>query len=72
MNGVCFPVGSPAEDFAAAVAEILSTPEEYEKLSVRAFHEYKTRLNWETSVNALLDLCHRALEPPSSMGVESV
>jgi hypothetical protein len=67
-----FPVGSPAEDFAMAVAEILRTPERYENLSVGAFHEYETRLNWVTSVCSLVDLFHRALEPVSHTSEEYV
>lgn len=63
VNGVCLPTGSPAEDFAKAVIETLHSPGMYERLSASAFHEYETRLNWDTSVRSLVSLCHRALEP---------
>jgi glycosyltransferase involved in cell wall biosynthesis len=66
VNGVCLPIGSSAADFADAVSEILRVPGMFEKLSAGAFHEYESRLNWDSSVRLLVDLCHRAFESVSS------
>ncbi|HVJ07685.1 MAG TPA: glycosyltransferase family 4 protein [Acidisarcina sp.] len=61
-NGVCLPVGTPAEGFASAIRGILQTPDEYKALCSSAFHEYESRLNWDTSSRALVDLCRSAYE----------
>ena len=61
INGVCLPVGTPAEGFANAVQEILQNAGRYETLCLGAFNEYATRLNWDSSVRGLVDLCCRAL-----------
>jgi glycosyltransferase involved in cell wall biosynthesis len=62
VNGVCLPVGSPADTFAEAILTILQDPARYESLCMGAFHEYESRLNWDSSVGALVDLCQQAVE----------
>jgi glycosyltransferase involved in cell wall biosynthesis len=62
VNGVCLPVGTPASEFATAIQEILENPGQYEALCLGAYNEYQTRLNWQTSIRALVDLCQRALQ----------
>lgn len=62
VNGVCLPVGTPATGFATEIRTILQDSGRYEALCLSAFHEYKSRLNWDTSARALVELCHRALE----------
>jgi glycosyltransferase involved in cell wall biosynthesis len=63
VNGACLPVGTPAAGFAQAIQSNLQDADRYEALCLGAFREYETRLNWDSSVRALIDLCHRALEP---------
>jgi len=60
VNGVCLPPKSLPADFAMTIKDILSDPTRYEELSLGGFREYKTRLNWESSVRALLDICSQA------------
>ena len=62
INGVCLPPGSPASSFAESITQILSMPGAYNKLSLGAFHEFKTRLNWPNSVRLLLEFCQQALD----------
>ena len=62
VSGVCLAPGSPASRFAESIAEILSTQGRYEKLSAGAYQEFKTRLNWTSSVSLLLEFCHEALD----------
>ena len=57
LNGVCFAPGAPASEFAARIQKLLSNPAEYEALSAGAFMEYKNRLNWEKSVQQLVQFC---------------
>jgi glycosyltransferase involved in cell wall biosynthesis len=56
VNGVCLPESGTAADFAATVRALLD-PKIYEDLSVRAFQEYRKRLNWATSVEKLVGIC---------------
>jgi len=63
VNGVCFPVGTPAAGFAQAIQSNIQDAGLYEALCLSAFREYENRLNWDSSVSALVDLCQRALEP---------
>ena len=58
VNGECLPLGSSPAEFAARISRLLSTPAEYEAVCVRAFQEYKNRLNWEKSVGQLIGYCH--------------
>lgn len=62
VNGVCLPVGTAAAVFAAEIRAILQDPGGYVALCLSAFHEYESRLNYDISARALVDLCHSALE----------
>ena len=62
VNGACLPVGTPAEGFANAAQEMLRDAGRYEALSLGAFEEYANRLNWDSSVRRLVDLCRSALQ----------
>lgn len=66
VNGACLPVGTPAEGFANAAQEMLQDAGRYEALCLGAFNEYSTRLNWDSSVSLLVDLCRRAIENKQS------
>jgi glycosyltransferase involved in cell wall biosynthesis len=57
VNGFCLAPGAPASDFVDHIQALLSNASEYEAMSVRAFSEYQERLNWETSVNELIQIC---------------
>ena len=61
VNGVCLPVGTPAAGFATEIQSILQDSGGYIALCLRAFHEYESRLNYDISVRALVDLCHSAV-----------
>jgi glycosyltransferase involved in cell wall biosynthesis len=51
----------PLEDDGTLFAEKATTIlRNYEQFAVNAYAEYQTRLNWETSVNLLVELLHRA------------
>ena len=52
----------PLEDDGTLFAEKATTIlRNYEQFAVNAYAEYQTRLNWETSVNLLVELLHRAV-----------
>lgn len=57
VNGICVEPGGSAARFAEAIRKILESPAEYEAYAARAFEEYRTRLNWESSVRQLVEYC---------------
>ena len=63
VNGVCIDPGGTAADFAAEIQRMLESPAEYEAYALRAFNEYKSRLNWESSVRQLVHLCAQCAQP---------
>lgn len=60
VNGACLPSSAAAGDFAALIRTWFEDPAAYEALSVGAFREYESRLNWTASVRALIALCQEA------------
>jgi glycosyltransferase involved in cell wall biosynthesis len=58
VNGVCIEAGAPATRFAAEIEKIHATPGEYQRYAVGAFEEYRNRLNWESSVRQLIQICN--------------
>lgn len=59
VNGVCLDPGDAALRFAEEIRKMLGIPAEYESYARRAFEEYKTRLNWDSSVCKLVELCRQ-------------
>jgi glycosyltransferase involved in cell wall biosynthesis len=57
VNGVCFDPEDPAFRFAEEISKLLGNPAEYEEYARRAFEEYRTRLNWDSSVAKLIEIC---------------
>lgn len=57
INGICIAPGSPAARFADEIRKMVESPAEYEACAARAFQEYRTRLNWESSVRQLVEYC---------------
>lgn len=57
INGICIEPGGTAARFADAITSMLESPAGYEACAVRAFQEYETRLNWESSVRQLIRYC---------------
>jgi glycosyltransferase involved in cell wall biosynthesis len=62
VNGVCLEPGAPAARFAEKIGSMLKNPAEYEAYALRAFQEYKDRLNWGTSVSQLISLCAQCIQ----------
>lgn len=62
VNGECLVPGAPASEFAESIERMLLDPTEYEALSAKAFMEYRNRLNWEKSVQQLVEFCRRCIE----------
>lgn len=57
VNGVCIEPGGSVAQFAVAIEKMIDNAAEYTAYSMRAFCEYSERLNWERSVQKLIELC---------------
>ena len=57
VNGICLEPGSSAARFADSIEQMMASPAEYTGYCTRAFREYKERLNWERSVQKLIEMC---------------
>ncbi len=62
VSGFCLPPGSPASRFAEIISVALTTPGLYQRLSLGAYHEFTTRLNWPRSVGLLFECCQQAVD----------
>lgn len=62
INGVCLPLESTPQTFAKSIFEIVRDKERYTALSLGAFDEYQTRLNWNHAASLLMELCHEAVQ----------
>ena len=62
VNGICLPLESKPELFAKSIKEIVEYEDRYSALCLGAFHEYKTRMNWESTASALVSLCREAVQ----------
>ncbi|MFW5759935.1 MAG: glycosyltransferase family 4 protein [Cyclobacteriaceae bacterium] len=51
INGYTFDLNAPAGDYTQVIKKILNDKEKYVSLALKSHHEYKTRLNWETSIS---------------------
>ena len=62
-TGLLFPLGSPAEVFAAAVRSWQSQPSAYEALARGAREHYETSANWPNTVRQLMPLIEAVSQP---------
>jgi glycosyltransferase involved in cell wall biosynthesis len=57
VYGACLPLTATAADFASEIRTLLAQPARYEAFSSAASLASRDRLNWNTSIHALVDLC---------------
>lgn len=55
VNGKLFPVDTQAPEYASYIQTQFNDWDGYLKLCHSSFHDYTTRLNWETSIKKLID-----------------
>ncbi len=56
VNGFTFPLGTSAHVIAHEISKLREDDERYLALAANSFAEYKTRLNWRSSIQKLLSL----------------
>ncbi|MGH7739607.1 MAG: glycosyltransferase [bacterium] len=57
VNGQTFPLNENEERYCDFISDAISTPQKYESLCLSSFHEYTSRINWESfgkQANALI------------------
>jgi glycosyltransferase involved in cell wall biosynthesis len=62
-SGVLFPLGAPAQVFSDAVVRWYQEPGTYQRLVAGARRHYEGRVNWPTSVSALMRLVEQLIRP---------
>lgn len=74
INGQTFPLGASPDDYAEFVLQTLRDPNRYSSLAASAYHEYATRLNWDTAGGRVANLLRRAASgsPPYTSTTESM
>ncbi len=60
VNGKLFSLDAPVSEYCSYILSLMSDPLRYEELSLSAFNEYRTRLDWDVgarTVKTLLEEC---------------
>jgi glycosyltransferase involved in cell wall biosynthesis len=55
-NGMTFPLDAGADAYCNYIESLWLHEAQYRDLALRAFHEYQTRLNWETAARTVKEL----------------
>jgi glycosyltransferase involved in cell wall biosynthesis len=64
VNGVRLGLDATAEQYANVISNLFRDRDRYEEMSMAAFQEYETRLNWRVGVNSLIALLEECLRLP--------
>jgi glycosyltransferase involved in cell wall biosynthesis len=56
INGKTFDLSSSPTEYADYITDLFNNPTMYRELALSSFHDYKNRLNWEVSGQAILEL----------------
>jgi glycosyltransferase involved in cell wall biosynthesis len=65
-NGLLFALHTSPADYAAAIAELMETPDRYRRLAVSSFEEYSRSLNWDSVAHQMLELLGELVGAPAS------
>lgn len=61
VNGKLFSVDAKAEEYSSFILKIINNEDEYEKLALASFEEYRKRLNWAVAGQQVKQLCEELL-----------
>lgn len=68
VNGYCLPYDAPAVDYADRIQALLSDPVMYRRLSLGAYQEFATGLNWDAAISQVIELLQKAIHSSSAAG----
>ena len=60
LNGQTFPLDASPDDYADFVLQCFRDPHRYSTLAVSAYHEFSSRLNWDTAGSRVANLLRSA------------
>ena len=58
-TGLLLPPGSSADDFAAAIEELVSDASKYEEFSRNGISDSQNRLNWDVWARTIIEICEQ-------------
>lgn len=61
VNGMKFALDAPISTYCNYLMQLMQNYSHYEELALSAFHEYKTRLNWDIAVKQVKQLIYQTL-----------
>ena len=62
VNGRLFNPKATTAEYCHCITNLFSKYHAYKELALSSFNEYKSRLNWDVSGQAIQDLCTKAIE----------
>jgi glycosyltransferase involved in cell wall biosynthesis len=65
-NGLLFALETRPADYAAAIADLMESPEGYRRLAISSFEEYRRSLNWDSVAQQMLELLVDLVGAPAS------
>lgn len=65
LNGKTFSPDAPPEQYARFIMDHFRDPQNYRRLAVSSFQEFRRNLNWETSGRAIMDMLEPLVSAPS-------
>jgi len=60
INGMTFSLDASTLTYCEYIMKLMQNYAEYEKLALSAFHEYKTKLNWQTATRSVIQLIQQS------------
>lgn len=60
INGMTFALDAEITTYRDYIMQLMQNYHRYEEMALNAFHEFETRLNWQTSVGIVRDLIKNA------------
>lgn len=61
FNGYCLPHEATEKDFADRIQSVLNDVELYRRLSMNAYREFSTELNWDTATSRVIELLEKSI-----------
>lgn len=71
VNGYCLPYKATAADYADQIQTLLGDANLYRRLSLDAYEEFTTGLNWDAAVSRVIELLERAVHQARAGSITS-
>jgi glycosyltransferase involved in cell wall biosynthesis len=61
VNGKSFPISANSSAYSTYIEDLFANYSCYQELALSSFHQYESRLNWQTAVKNVKDLMQTLL-----------